>query len=402
MAEDYPDYTLPVVHVGAITVEGSVSVLGTVEVKGAVTVSGTVSIEGTVTVKGAVTVSGTVSIEGTVTVTGSVTVSGTVSITGTVEVTGSVTVSGAVTIGTIAADNIIIDKLTVGAYTERRSTLSNHGETFAWYDETGNDRWGKFFPRGCRGFIHTIDVWCKDSGDAGGTITVYISPHPSMGYVATATVTVPAEGAEDWRSATFNRMWNYDSLFIFVVCSSAYIKFGYDSGEPYDRFLSGDAGASWEAKSHRGWFRVVMEGETCGDVPVSGVVNTIEIPSQSQERLFNQISVGTTETTLKEVFGAGKTEYVVLRVAVGTDSHLARMRIYCDGNLSFDWTYSALNIYSYAASTPGISLTLYGTDVACVVHLTIRFSFLRHLKVTFQNVTSAKTSTVDGLVNLMK
>ena len=305
----YPDFTLPVVHVGAITVEGSVSVLGTVEVKGAVTVSGTVSVSGTVEVTGAVTVSGTVSVEGTVTVTGSVTVSGTVSISGTVEVTGSVTVTGAVTVGTVAADNIIIDKLTVGAYTERRSTLSNNGATPAWTYATGDSRRGKFFPRGCRGFINTIDVYCKDAGAAGGTITVYISPHPSMGYVAIADVTVGAGASADWRSATFNRMWNYDSLFIFVLCSSSDINHGYDSGTPYDYYTSSDAGATWATMNYRNWFRAVMKGETVGDVPVSGVVNVVEIPtvlSGFKADNTGDITHGTTVDILPTIHGTGK------------------------------------------------------------------------------------------------
>ena len=303
---------------------------------------------------------------------------------------------------TLLADNIIIDKLKVGAYTSRAAWLTwDNGVTTPDAppdSETGTSYRGKFFPRGCRGHIVVVRIYCKRTGT--GTITLAFAPHPGAGEIKTVTVTPGT--AWDWKEATGRIMWNYDAMFIYIKSIGADVSWGKDTAGP-DMFYSTNSGATWiSSTTARMFIRVLLRGMTCGDVPVSGTINTIEIPSQSQERLFNQISVGTTETTLKEVFGAGKTEYVVLRVAVGTDSHLARMRIYCDGNLSFDWTYSALNIYSYAASTPGISLTLYGTDTACVVHLTIRFSFLRHLKVTFQNVTSAKTSTVDGLVNLMK
>ena len=314
MVTGYPDFTLPVVHVGAITVEGSVSVLGTVEVKGAVTVSGAVSISGTVEVTGAVTVSGTVSISGTVEVTGSVTVSGTVSISGLVAITDTVGITGAVNIKTTYVDNIVIDKLTVGAYTEDRRTLSNNGETASWGYKTGDGRYGKFFPRGCRGFIGYIQVHSRDSGTSGGTITVYLAPHPGVGYVASADVTVPAEGPAAWRSASFQRMWNYDSMFIFVVCSSASIQFGYDDETPPDTYESNDAGATWIGLIRRCWFRAVMGGETVGDLPVSGTINIIPVPAVTTGAYTSDwVTVASLATvTLITVNGPGKNLLLML------------------------------------------------------------------------------------------
>ena len=395
MVQDYPDYTLPVVHVGAITVEGSVSVLGTVEVKGAVTVSGTVSISGIVTVTGSVTVSGTVSISGTVTVTGSVTVSGTVSITGTVTVTGAVTVSGTVHVDTIAADNIIIDKLTVGAYVSRRSTLSNNGETASWASCTGDNRKGKFFPRGCRGFLGIIEVYCRQTVAGDETITVYLSPHPSMGPVASATIDVPAFSSPDWRSAAFNRMWNYDSLFIFIVTSNANVGIGYDAASP-DHFFSTDAGATWTADpTNRYWFRAVMEGETVGDLPVAGTLNVIEIPNVAAARSARYLSVGpSSELFDTEQVGSGQTLIVIFEVLGDLDKDNLHPRIKCDGVevLPNDTSMNWWNEKFASVTSPGITIVKWNvTNHYYIISVTINYPFKHSLKVGFYNEHAENT-----------
>jgi len=237
---------------------------------------------------------------------------------------------------TLAADNIVIDKLTVGAYTENRRTLSNNGATPGWSYVTGDMRRGKFFPRGCRGFIDKVDVYCKDAGTTGGTIIVYISPHPTMGYVAGAGITVPAGADPAWRSADFRLMWNYDSLFIFVVASSIDIVHGYDTGEPYDSFASDDAGETWRHEDCRRWFRVVMKGQTVGDVPVSGTINTIKIPNVlAAWDHFSGLNLdGGTSVTVINVNGVGELLglQVYVKQSVGTvDPGEMELRLTVDG-----------------------------------------------------------------------
>jgi hypothetical protein len=269
-----------------------------------------VSIEHTVTVSGTVTVTGTVAISGTpdinlktssitldvnvkntsITVTGTVAISGTPDVnlksstitldvniksqTSAISISGAVTItSGAVTVSTAGGTNIVLDVLTQGAYTERRSAIANNGVASGYAAKTGNDRSGKFFPRGCRGFLTTIYAYCKDAGAAGGTITVYVAPYIGAGAVASADVTVPPGSPAGWLAATFNRMWNYDSLFIWFKSSTADMQMAYDAGSPPDVWNSADAGVSWTFSLGRWHFSVSMFGETCGDVPVSGTVS---------------------------------------------------------------------------------------------------------------------------------
>lgn len=308
-----------------------------------------------------------------------------------------------INIKTSGGANIIIDKLTQTAYTERRSTLGNRGDTASWDNVTGNNRRGKFFPRGCRGFLNYIGVYCRDAGAAGGTITVYISPHPGMGYVASANVTVPAGAAAGWRSATFNLMWNYDSLFIFLVGSSADIEWGYDTGTPYDAYNSTDAGASWGFLNRRFWFTAAMKGETVGDVPVSGTLNTVEIPSVASDSYSDSITVPTaTETTVVEILGAG----VVRRMAFEEDHSTMEFRIYIDGVMlnrksilgGIFFKGDSLNTRGYTVSTPQIQLLVYNANGTCDFVVNIPFEFKRSFKVTAYHNTGANQIARLGVV----
>lgn len=311
-------------------------------------------------------------------------------------------------IKTFVGTNIIIDKLVQEAFTERRSTISNNGETANWTDATGTNRKGKFFPRGMRGFINTIDVYCKDAGATGGTISVYISPQPSMGYLYTADITVPAGGGADWRSATFNKMWNYDSMFIWILSSTSDMDFGYDSVEKPDGFISTDSAVIWTIDDNRYWLRVIMKGQTVGDVPISGTVNTIPIPSISDEHLYEAFDeIRYVETVMKTVHGAGKTEYLRFYTDAAVDSHQTWWRVYCDGKCVFSENYKNFHDwYGYAADTPKLSLLKYAVDDECVLHLTLKFSFKRELKIT---VTAKGTlpewgqwAELEGIVNLQR
>ncbi|MBW2559547.1 MAG: hypothetical protein JRE40_01705 [Deltaproteobacteria bacterium] len=309
-----------------------------------------------------------------------------------------------INIKTSGGANIVIDKLTQTAYTERRSTISNNGAT-ATMESAGTTTYrGKFFPRGMRGFLGSIEIYCDNSDTADHTFTIKIAPQPSMGPTIEETLTVSAGASAAWASRIIREFWNYDSMFIWVVADNAtYPRIGYDTDTPYDAHHSTDE-TTWIPQNRRYWIRILMRGETVGDVPVSGTLNTIRIPSESQERLYvSNTNLSTTETTMKEIHGAGNVEYIEAWVSAKTNSHFTRLRVYCDDNLAFYWDFNSLNDIGYTASTPGISLLKFATDGFCSVHLTLNFNFKRKLKITMQAaITSGQNVTVEGLVNLIK
>lgn len=108
------------------------------------------------------------------------------------------------------------------------------------------------------------------------------------------------------------------------------------------------------------------------------------------------------EYTMKEIHGAGYVEYLNFYSKAKTNSHKVILRVYCDGDEAFEWDPIMLNTRGYTSSTPGISLLKYGVDGDCVVHLTLRFEFQRHLKITVQPITAGCSCTIEGLVNLIR
>jgi hypothetical protein len=245
-----------------------------------------------------------------------------------VNITGTPTIN----VQTSGGANIVIDQLTQSAYTERQSTLANNGNTPTMVAYNLSAKRGKLFPRGCRGFIKTVEIYCDNADSVSHTFTLKLSPMPSMGPFATFTLSVAADSSAAWRTINVKRFWNYDSLFIWVSCDSdSYGQLAYDTGAPYDYYLSTDE-VTWTPASYRYWFRVNMTGETVGDLPVSGTLNVIEVPSVASKYDSGIVSVpNNTLTALCTVYGAGT--LLEARVDFGTNtapSTIVRYAIYLE------------------------------------------------------------------------
>ncbi len=216
---------------------------------------------------------------------------------------------------------------------ERRSMLWNDNEVEApdappsfW---TGVEDKGKFFPRGCRGHIETIWVYCRRG--AAGDIRLSYSPHPSFGRFGTFTITPGADWA--WVPVTVNRFWDYDSLFIWLWDVDADVEWGYDVALPYDGWESPDDEATWAAGDYRPFIRVVIKGETPGDVPVSGIVNTIALPKHTTASSpLDEFEVPGNGSAERVFFGAGKVHYVWWHVSTDAARDAIAPYVEVDGN----------------------------------------------------------------------
>ena len=164
---------------------------------------------------------------------------------------------------------------------ERRSRLWNDGDTVTpdappGFD-TGTEWFGKFFPRGARGLISELSIYARAA--AAGSITLHIAPHLGTGPLFMYTFAPGA--AWDWVTVLPRIWWNYDSLFIWIHSCDIDVDWAWDQVQPYDMHHSPDLGYHWIPYDYRPYIRVVYAGETPGDVPVSGIVNTVAIPNAS-------------------------------------------------------------------------------------------------------------------------
>jgi hypothetical protein len=222
-------------------------------------------------------------------------------------------------IQTADGTNILVDKLTQGAYSERRSTFSNDNGTSPtlWVFDY---RKGKFFQRGMRGFITTVELYLE-GGANDRTVTISFYRAPNEGLIFAETYTLTAGTAAAWRSVTINRMWNYDSMFIVAECSSvADGKIGQDTVENPDGYHATVGTNEFTPNpTERFWIRVTIHG-TVGDVPVSGTINNIEIPNMSSARqavALNWTGAGYQYDTMQ--YGTGKLKCAIFRVGSAND-----------------------------------------------------------------------------------
>lgn len=306
-------------------------------------------------------------------------------------------------IKTSGGTNIVIDKLIEEATYSEQHTLkyddSPAGSVDGYTAVTGTNRYGKFYPRGCRGVIHTIDFYCRDNGAGGGTITFYIAPIIGYGAIYSGTVTVAAGGGGAFRaSGNVHIPWNYDSMFVWWYTSGADIQVGYDSSED-DNFTSTDSGATWAVGATRYWIKLQMYAQTIGDLPVSGTINNVPIPSSSSatHSVAAEGIVATIDETVVTVNGAGYVDWIVFEVAAHADSEATSFAVKCDGTHAFFngfLSFSSANIMGYSASSPKLSLLTYGADALCVMQLEQVFHFKNKLEIIARNLVDDQTVTV--------
>lgn len=171
----------------------------------------------------------------------------------------------------------------------------------------------KFFTRGCRGKIERIEAYCAGAW-ANGLIIRY-SPHPCIGPYNQVNIT-PLAGWS-WQGVNVREMWNYDSLFIWIYAFQPGVMCAYDELPPYDCHQGIGGGAQWNDVDRRLFIRVIYTGETPGDVPVSGIINNIEIPNVGAYYTANAIVVqNNLDRLLLVAEGAG--ELLEARLVFGT------------------------------------------------------------------------------------
>lgn len=132
---------------------------------------------------------------------------------------------------------------------------------------------GKFFASGCRGFLYSIGVYCKNiTPELTGAITVFISQYPSAPPEAVLTLNLKeaapgiTEDVAAVRYVKFKKWWTHDSMFIYMRCNAQSTQFAWDFEQPGDGFLSKDDGVTWEPCPEVYWIQLCMYGQTVAEV----------------------------------------------------------------------------------------------------------------------------------------
>jgi hypothetical protein len=186
-------------------------------------------------------------------------------------------------------------------------------------------------------------------------------------------------------------------LFVYVRSDSdSYGRIGFDDGSPYDGHDSSDE-VTWVPVTGRYWIRVGYAGETVGDLPVSGTVNVIDVPSATTSAGgVGDINVpSATETTLLDIKDVGELLGLELYITYANST----FKIFVDDvQLNF-LGRNYLNVqewYDRVGVCTGIPISLVkydDTNKRFTFQIFERWQFRRSFKVTvIQSSGSAQTA----------
>jgi len=266
---------------------------------------------------------------------------------------------------------------------------------------------GSFIPHRTKGWIFQIGAYVR-SGAAGGKIYFRLAPTWWGPIIREASITVPANTAAKWMTTYIHLPWAYDTLFIWSYCDGD-VERAYE----YNVWLdgSGMGMADFDRKglhslpSYNFWHRVLVTNLNVGDVPVSGTVNVIPVPSSSTGVTSGEVNlIGGERKTIIEIKGAGKN----LVTTLFANDLLVSFRIIVDGVKLIWWNWDEFNaniFYAYylpVGGTEGFALTKYDTTNARYAFLiTHPIEWQKSLKIEAYNPPQP-TKTAYASVNYLK
>jgi len=294
-----------------------------------------------------------------------------------------------VNIQTSAGANIVIDKLTVGAFTDTRRVLENQGTECRYHCGLYYEHVGKFFPRGCRGFLDTIQIWFENPNIDDREAYVHVTPYVGGGDIWSGTLVVGAKTALAPHPVHPKIFWSFDSMFIWVETPTDGLCLAYDKGEPYDCYEYALEAPPWRPSPLRPWIKVWMNGQTVGDIPVSGTLTTVEVPGLTTTRQEVYLNVPP-NSELYDTVQRGMGEVLIVIFSVTSDVVLSRLRprIRIDGQQVLPFNASMGNWYAQLVSenTPGITIGRWDTTTHhYTLVVTLPLSFKETLEVGYYN-----------------
>ena len=270
------------------------------------------------------------------------------------------------------------------AYVEQRITLKNNASQYT--DLINHKYIAKFFVHRARGHLHSVKVYVKNTDTANAqTISVAIAIRPNTNIMLSKTKTIDA-GFEGWVEVFFDKWWNYDTMFVVVLLPSE-VQVAVDDGYPRDGWYSDATTYDFLNLPYRPWIQVLMYCSTIGDLPVSGTVNTIQLPNLAGAAGGTLTYVAPdSEQDLAYITAAGVAKYIRLYQDGGSPSDV-RFRIVVDDNDLMSFTIADLIKYqSDVGVGEGIVVTRYDTtNNKYAVMITIPIDFQKRLEIYARN-----------------
>jgi len=247
-------------------------------------------------------------------------------------------------------------------------------------------RFGIFYRRGCRGHIEALSIYLKNTDTVEHGVNFALKENPDGGIVIDNIWVSQAPGTTGWVTVLVKRYWNYDSLFIYNKDPySSALQIGYwDTGEEDGFYMYPEE--RWYVDWQRSAYRVKISALSIGDLPISGTVSSILVPSSSIGVASDIITVtpGVVETVL-DLRGQGRNLHTTLR----TNNYDLTWQVLVDDSpiavgANESWSIKMLfGEFTGLFGGVGINVTKYDTTYdyyACMI--TIPFEFKERLKIT--------------------
>jgi len=206
------------------------------------------------------------------------------------------------------------------------------------------DKWGLFFPRGCRGVINRIEISVKNTTGAGYNVNCTISIAPGYPPLITKQIWVPATlTSYGWRGQVLNQFWPYESMYVEISSPVSGI---YLEGKT-SAFGAGGYKNVAPQNIQPGMKLAIMD-KKAGEVSISGTVNTINIPNRTTKVTFSGTTSADTWVELINEAFIGKIKKIVLKTGEWTNVSASKVRITIDDNVVFEDTLVNLAAHGFA------------------------------------------------------
>ena len=192
--------------------------------------------------------------------------------------------------------------------------------------------WGVLL-RNVRGAWKGFSLKVKELSGSNQTLTVCVAIDPASPPLITRTFNVPANSDGNITSWSFWQIWwDYDTAFIYIAQTNPNVQlYVDDTGHGGNGFIHGEGG--WTSVQYTIGFMLEIKGSFFSTVPVSGTMNTINIPNKTTKVSFSgtMTIVGWVEVINESFIGTVKK--IVFEGSGGADLYGSEIRIMIDDSV---------------------------------------------------------------------